>query len=179
MAKKKLKLEILDATGVVIRTHHFFYEAETGLGLKLTVDENTYDMWCDGRLKEPAFPKSADEVWATEFKPKIVLDNSGSKPPVYQNPETGKLDTLFNEDNLIPTWTVKYEDPTTGNKGEAVYITVSAETEWEAKTQALGTGEFTKHLTPEFWELKYLSAYKASGNYKIGEVQYFEGDPRL
>ena len=95
------------------------------------------------------------------------------------NKDTGETQKLFCEETLIPTWTVRYEDPTRGNKGEALYMTVSAETEWKAKEQALACSGFTKHLTPEFWELKYLTAYKARGNYVIGEIQYFEGDPRL
>ena len=113
-------------------------------------------------------------------KPEIVLDNSGSLPePKYFNKETKKTQKLFCEEVLVPTWTVRYEDPNTGNKGEALYMTVSAKSEDEAKTQALACSGFNQHILPQHFEKRYLTAYKARGNYVIGEVQYFEGDPRL
>ena len=120
----------------------------------------------------------------SELKPKIVLDNSGSMPPspkdpIYFNTEIGKIQRLFDENTLIPTWTVKYEDPNVGNKGEALYMTVSAKDEDDAKTQALACTDFSKHITPSFYNPRYLTTYKATGNYKIGEVRHFEGDPRL
>ena len=120
----------------------------------------------------------------SELKPKIVLDNSGSMPPspkdpMYINTAIGKVQRLFDENTLIPTWTVRYQDPNAGNKGEAIYMTLSAKDEQEAKTLALACTEFSKHITPDFYNAKHLIAYKALGNYKIGEVQHFEGDPRL
>ena len=115
-----------------------------------------------------------------EVEAMIVLDNSGSLPePKYLNKETGKVQRLFCEETLIPVWNVRYEDPYVGNKGEAVYMTVSAKDEKDAKTQALACTEFSQHITPSFYNARYLTAFKAEGNYKIGEVQYFEGDPRL
>lgn len=97
----------------------------------------------------------------------------------YINKETGKAQELFDEETLVPTWTVRYADPNTGNKGEAVYITVSAKDEQTAKTEALGCSAFNQHITPEFYDSRYLCVYPATGNFKIGEVKYFEGDPRL
>ena len=119
-----------------------------------------------------------------EVEAKIVLDNSGSLPPspkspVYLNIDTGEMQKLFKEETLIPVWNVRYEDPTRGNKGEAVYYTVSAKDETEAKTLALACTDFNKHILPEHYDARYLTVYKPVGNYKIGEVQYFEGDPRL
>lgn len=50
LKKNKLKLEILDPTGVVVRTHHFFYEALYGARLRVTVGDNTYMMNRDGGM---------------------------------------------------------------------------------------------------------------------------------
>jgi len=172
MAKKKFKLEILDPVGNVVRTHHFFYEQGRDNKIRITIDDKTF-FWKNNEGLEFEPKLGVDEHWATEFKART------NKEPEYLNPDTGKTQKLFDENTLIPTWTVKYEDPTRGNKGEAVYMTVSAKDEWDAKTKALAYGEFTQHLTPEFWELRYLTAYKAEGNYIIGKVEYFEGDPRL
>ena len=97
----------------------------------------------------------------------------------YINKETGKPQELFDEETLIPTWTVKYGDPNSGNKGEAVYMTLSAKDEQQAKTLALACSEFNQHITPDFYDSRYLSAYEATGNFVIGRVEYFEGDPRL
>ena len=119
------------------------------------------------------------EQWATEYKGKDWKDEVLEKEPEYFNPETQKTQKLFAEETLIPTWTVRYEDPTRGNKGEAVYMTVSAKDYKEAQSQALACYDFNKHILPEHYDAKYLSAFRASGNYKIGEVEYFEGDPRL
>ena len=95
------------------------------------------------------------------------------------NKDTGETQKLFCEETLIPTWTVRYEDPTRGNKGESVTMTVSANSEDDAKVQALGCRDFTQHILPEHYDSRYLTAFKARGNYVIGEIQYFEGDPRL
>jgi len=124
-------------------------------------------------------PAKQGEEWANEYKgeDKDWKDEVLEKEPVYQDLDTGKLNTLF--ENLVPTWTIRYEDPTRGNKGEAVYYTISANTEDEAKTLALANPEFTQHILPEHFEKRYLTAFEASGNYVIGKVEYFEGDPRL
>ena len=52
LKKNKLKLEILDPTGVVVRTHHFIFEALYGSRLRVTVGDNTYMMNRDGGLIE-------------------------------------------------------------------------------------------------------------------------------
>jgi hypothetical protein len=163
--RKKLQLEILDPVGNVATTHHFFYVAGQGNRLRLTITDNTYIMDKDGKL-----------VILTQEE----MDREASrKEPKYFNPETQKTQKLFCEEVLVPTWTVKYEDPYVGNKGEAVYMTVSAKDELEAETLALACSEFSQHITPNFYNARYLTAFRAEGNYKIGEVKYFEGDPRL
>jgi hypothetical protein len=50
MNEKKLKLEILDPTGEVAVTHHFYYNAGEGNRLRLTITDNTYIMNCKGKL---------------------------------------------------------------------------------------------------------------------------------
>jgi len=124
------------------------------------------------------------EELATEYKGvhQPQVDNTTTplaKKPIYYNPETKKLDTLFNEENLVPSWSVGYSNPNKGNVGEAVYIRISASDEQEAKTQALACQDFTKHILPEHFDSRYLTAFRTVGNFKLGEVEYIEGDPRL
>jgi hypothetical protein len=97
--------------------------------------------------------------------------------PKYFNPKTGKTQKLF--DTLNPVYTVRYVNPYVGDKGEAVYITLEANEEEEAKDKAMLNKEFTKHIFMKYYDRKYLTAYKPSGNYVINKVQYFSGDPRL
>lgn len=169
LKKNKLKLEILDPTGEVIRTHHFFYEALYGSRLRVTVGETTYMMTRDGGMMDII----------TKETPDLVRTPSSKEEPRYYNPESQDTQKLFCEETLIPVWNVRYSDPNVGNKGESVYMTVSAENEQVAKTLALACSDFSKHIIPEYYDARYLTIFKPSGLYKIGEVQYFEGDPRL
>jgi len=50
MKQKKLQLQILDPTGEVAVTHHFYYNAGEGNRLRLTITDNTYIMDKDGKL---------------------------------------------------------------------------------------------------------------------------------
>jgi len=175
--RKKLQLEILDPVGNTAVTHHFFYVAGEGNRLRLTITDNVYLMDKDGKL----VILTQEEMDREEsHNPKVVLDNGGSQPePKYLNKETGKVQRLFCEETLIPSWSVQYSDPNVGNKGESVTMNVSANSEDDAKVQALGCRDFTQHILPEHYDSRYLTAFKAVGNFKIGEIRYFEGDPRL
>ena len=51
MTPKKLQLQILDPTGEVVVTHHFYYNAGEGNKLRLTITDNTYIMDKDGKIK--------------------------------------------------------------------------------------------------------------------------------
>jgi hypothetical protein len=154
--KKKLVLEFLDNRDKVVKTHEFNYEVIAGKGARIRVTLNGKTFFLEDQTPEPDWKdqilEQDDKQWATEF---------------------------VSEDKLIPSWTVSYKDPNAGNKGEAVYMTVSAGDEQQAKTAALSCSEFSQHITPEFYDARYLKAYPATGNYVIGKVQYFQGDPRL
>jgi len=50
MKEKKLKLEVLDSTGEIIKTHHFYYNAGEDNRLRLTITDNTYIMDSQGKL---------------------------------------------------------------------------------------------------------------------------------
>lgn len=50
MAEKKLQLEIIDPTGEVAVTHHFYYNAGELNKLRLTITDNTYIMDNTGKL---------------------------------------------------------------------------------------------------------------------------------
>ena len=96
------------------------------------------------------------------------------------NPKTKKNQDLF--ETLIPVFTVccTNDNLVNGDKGCAVYINVSAGDEESAKNLALANEEFMSHIyKKEELERKHLSTFKPTGNYVIGKVQYFEGDPRL
>ena len=93
------------------------------------------------------------------------------------NPKTKKTQKLF--DALNKVWTVRYNNPNCGWKGEAVYITIEADNEEQAKDYAMQVQKFTKHIEMKYYNRKCLSAYRAKGNYIIGEVKYYEGDERL
>ena len=95
----------------------------------------------------------------------------------FHNSKTGKLQVLF--DVLNKVYTVCYSNHEVGYKGEALYITLEAETEEQAKDKAMQNEEFLKHIEMGFYKRKYLSAYQPKGNYVIGKVKYYEGDPRL
>lgn len=96
---------------------------------------------------------------------------------LYYNPKSGKTQKLF--DNLKPVWTVCYRNHEVGWKGEAVYITLEAHSNEHAKHEAMLNREFTKHIEMKYYNKKCLKAYKPSGNYVIGKVDYYEGDERL
>ena len=96
------------------------------------------------------------------------------------NAKTKKNENLF--ETLIPTFTVCCTTPNivNGDKGCGVYITVSAENEELAKDIAITNEEFMSHIyNKDEFDKKYLKTFKPTGNYVIGRVQYFEGDPRL
>ena len=170
--KKKLKIEFLDNRDKVVRGHEFNYELIAGKGARIRVTLNGKTFFLE-ETPEPE-PDWKDVVLNDEGMKHLI----GDEPLLFISGE-GKPEKLFDEDKLIPTWTVRYKDPNVGNKGEAVYMTVSAKDEQQAKNEALACNEFSRHITPEFYDSRYLSAYPATGNYVIGKVDYFEGDPRL
>lgn len=94
----------------------------------------------------------------------------------YFNPKTKKQEKLF--ETLNPVYRVCYENPLVGNRGECVYITLEAENEDDAKIKAMNNEEFTKYIWGKYFDKKYLKAYKPTGLYIIGKVEYYEGDPR-
>jgi len=96
------------------------------------------------------------------------------------NEKTKKTQDLF--EKLIPVFTVCCinDNMVNGYKGCAVYINVSAENEEEAKDLAMKNEEFMSHIHKDMlFDKKYLNTFKPTGNYVIGRVKYFEGDPRL
>lgn len=164
MAKeKKLQLQILDPTGEVVVTHHFHYNAGEGNRLRLTITDNTYIMNSNGKL-----------VILTQ---KEIEQEEKRRNLLYTNRETGKAQKLF--DILVPVYTVSYINPLVGDKGEALYLTLEANSEEQAKELAMQNQEFTGHIFMKYYDKKYLTAYKAKGNYVIGKVDYYSGDPRL
>jgi hypothetical protein len=162
MADKKLQLQVIDPTGQVVVTHHFYYHAGALNTLRLTVDKQEYVLDNEGHIKEFVKPNC---------EPKRVGDM------VYTNPETGKTQRLF--DVLTPVYTVRYINPTCGDKGEALYMTVAAETPEKAIKWAMSKKEFVNHITMKYYSEKYFEVYPATGNYVIGKILYYEGDPRL
>ena len=93
----------------------------------------------------------------------------------YFDPKTKKTQGLF--ETLNPVYTVKYENPTTG-EGEYVKITLEADNEEEAKNKAMKNKEFVDHIFMKYYDNNYLQAYKPIGIYVIGKMEYYEGDPR-
>ena len=95
------------------------------------------------------------------------------------NDKTKKTEDLF--ETLIPVFTVGCSnDMVDGHKGCQVYINVSAENEELAKEIAVANEEFMSHIRKDvLFDKKYLDTFKPTGNYVIGRVGYFEGDPRL
>jgi hypothetical protein len=97
---------------------------------------------------------------------------------LYTDPKTGKTQKLF--ETLIPVFAVRCTEPAVnGYKGCSVTMFVSAANEKEATDRALKNKEFTSHIDIMYFDRKYITVYKPTGNYKIGEVIYFEGDERL
>lgn len=96
----------------------------------------------------------------------------------YYNPKNKKIEPLF--ETLNPVFRVSCcHEPVIGDKGAAVYLIVEATDEEQAKDKAMLNPEFTKHIRTKDFNRKYLDAYKPSGLYVIGKVEYYEGDPRL
>jgi len=96
----------------------------------------------------------------------------------YTNSETGKTQKLF--DILTPVFAIRCDEPAVkGYKGCSVIIFVDAPNEKSAIDIALKNKKFTNHIDIKNFDRKYLTVYKPTGNYKIGEVIYFEGDERL
>jgi len=96
------------------------------------------------------------------------------------NAKTKKNQDLF--ETLIPVFTVgcTNDNVVNGDKGCAVYINVSAEDEFHAMDKAMLCEEFMQHITDkQNFDRRYLSVFKPTGNYVIGKVSYYEGDPRL
>jgi hypothetical protein len=159
--KKRLKLEIRDKEETKV-THHFDFETLPSDNLMLTLNGKVYLFDSEGNL--------TGQITATQKRPK------GS--PKYYNPKTKKTQKLF-EDPLQNVWMVRYQNPYVGNKGEALYLVVEASSKEAAKHLAMVNEEFTKHIFMKYYDEKYLTVYKPMGNYVIGKVIYFEGDPRL
>ena len=96
------------------------------------------------------------------------------------NPTTKKNQDLF--ETLIQVFTVcvTNDEMVDGHKGASVYINVSAENEELAKNLALTNEEFMSHIRDQKnFDKKHLNTFKPTGNYVIGKVKYFAGDPRL
>lgn len=109
----------------------------------------------------------------------ISADEEDSQPDtlLYTNPRTGKLQKLF--DILNTVYMVCYRNHEVGDKGEALYYCVEAENEAEAKSLAMENKDFVKHIYMKYYNSKCLSVYIPKGNYVIGKIEYYEGDPRL
>ena len=180
--KKKLKLEVLDPTGEVVKTHHFFYEAGEGNKLRLSITDNVYIMDKDGKL----VILTQEDLYKEHLRntSSVKIDNNLTKDlrvePQYYNPKTKKTQKLF--EKLVPVFTIgcSTQDIVSGDKGCAVYITVEAEDIEHAKDKAMLNEEFMSHIYDrKNFDRKYLQGHEPIGNYVIGKVLYYEGDPRL
>lgn len=184
---KKLRLEILDPTGNVAKTYNLDYYAGFGNRLRLTIGDNTYIMDSNGKLViltqkeidiEEQYKEHLKSVSAIKIGHSKTKDLRES--PQYYNPETQKKQTLF--EKLIPVFTVACvnDNLVNGDKGCAVYITVEAEDMEHAKDKAMLNEEFMSHIydRPNFHR-DSLRVHEPHGNYVLGKVLYFEGDPRL
>lgn len=87
----------------------------------------------------------------------------------YFNPSLKKMEGLF--ESLNPVFTVRYEN----NESDAVYITLEAENEEQAKDKAMVNPEFTQYIQMELFNRENLDAYKPVGLYVIGRVEHFGG----
>lgn len=166
MADKKLQLQVIDPTGEVVVTHHFYYHAGALNTLRLTVGKMEYILDNEGVMKEFVKPSCEPKTKGLYYA-----------EPKYTNRETGKTQKLF--DVLNPVYTVRYINPTCGDKGEALYMTVAAETPEKAIKWAMSKKEFINHINMKYYSEKYFEVYPATGNYVIGKILYYEGDPRL
>lgn len=94
----------------------------------------------------------------------------------YYNPDEKKMEDLF--ETLNSVYTVTYENPYFGNRGEYVTMVIEANNEEEAKDKALKNMEFSKHIYMKYFDAKYLTAQKPAGLYIIGKVTYYQGNTR-
>jgi len=157
---KRLKLEIRDKEETKV-THHIDFETLPSDNLMLTLNDKVYLFDSEGNM--------AGQITATQKRPRT---------PKFYNPKTKKTQKLF-ENPLEDVWMVRYQNPNVGDKGEALYLVVSASDKDTAKHMAMANKEFTEHIFMKYYDEKYLSVYKPMGSYVIGKVVYFEGDPRL
>jgi hypothetical protein len=154
--------------------------------------DQLYDLFVDEvtfvrHLENPKVPYPVEEPkdgFSRFANTSLFPERKSEKPKkaseiLYTNPKTGKAQKLF--DTLLPTYTVciRNKNILDGYKGCSVYITVAALNMEDAKDKAMENEEFTKHIKVKEFNRKYLSVYNPTGNYKIGEVIYFEGDERL
>jgi hypothetical protein len=105
--KRKLQLEIIDPTGNVAVTHHFYYEAGEDNRLRLTITDNVYHLDKDGdflMLTEEEFNKESEHVKIGNIDyndPKTKAWFAAMKDrfnkPQYFNPDTKKTQKLFDE----------------------------------------------------------------------------------
>ena len=158
---KKLKLEIRDKEETKV-THHFDFEALQEDNLRLTIAGKVYLFDSEGNI--------AGQITANQKRPRTT--------PKFYNPKTKKTQKLF-EDPLQDVWQVRYQNPLVGDKGECLYLVVEASDMEFAMNKAMANEEFTSHIYMKYYDKRYLTAYKPMGNYVIGKVIYFEGDPRL
>lgn len=94
----------------------------------------------------------------------------------YYNPSEKKTENLF--ETLNPVYSVTYENPNFGNRGEYVSMVVEGKNEDEAKDNAMKNEEFSKHIFMKYFDKKHLKAEKPMGLYVIGKVNYYEGNSR-
>jgi hypothetical protein len=150
--------------------------------------DQLYDLFVDEatHLGNPEVPYPVEEpkdIFSCFAGTVLFPERETEKPKkagdiLYTNPETGKTQKLF--DTLIPVYTVRCSETITiGDKGCSVHINIAAKNEEEAISKVMKNKEFTKHIRMNDFNKKYLSVYKATGNYVIGKVEYYEGDERL
>lgn len=121
---------------------------------------------------------SDEEVLQRKLEHIADADEEDMQPEMqFFNTNTGKMQKLFGVLNNV--WTVRYNDHEVGYKGEATYITLEAENEELAKDLAMQNKEFTRFIEMKYFKRKCLHAFEPKGNYVIGKVEYYEGDPRL
>jgi len=119
-----------------------------------------------------------EEVEKRRIENISIADKENQEPEMqFFNRNTGKMQKLFKTQNKV--FSVRYVNHEVGDKGEALYITLEAKNLEQAKDLALKNHAFTKYIQMKYYNRKYLSAYEPKGNYVIGKVEYFEGDPRL
>ena len=77
-------------------------------------------------------------------------------------------------------YTVRYEHPYVGEKGECLYYTLEAKDEEHAKEKSMKHKPFTDKIWMKHFNKKYLHAFIPKGkDIEVGKVEYYEGDPRL